>query len=211
MRRAVLLQEQPSSSECHASMRATAMSKPAATGHDGLLTLTNLPSGGWLVEAELPQEPGALRPPTLYYPGVLLTGEASFVELVPGRTTDDVTIVAPRLADNKLTVRVVTLEQRSQTRRVVRAASSRWSAARSSSTQRDRRHSRHDRRALFPDGARPLRDRATGWRTTSLNLPTANRRSCSTCSRRRASPGASSARMAPRLPLTASCRRDLAS
>ena len=87
------------------------ISKAAATGHDGTFELTNLPSGGWLVEAELPQEPGALRPPTLYYPGVVLTGEASFIELVPGRTTDDVTIVAPRLADNKLTVRVVTLEQ----------------------------------------------------------------------------------------------------
>lgn len=87
------------------------MSKAAQTGRDGTFELTNLPSGGWLVEAELPQEPGALRPPILYYPGVLLTGAASFIELVPGRTTDDVTIVAPRLADNILTVRVVTLEQ----------------------------------------------------------------------------------------------------
>ncbi|MEJ7666398.1 MAG: carboxypeptidase-like regulatory domain-containing protein [Hymenobacter sp.] len=87
------------------------MSKAAQTGRDGTFELTNLPSGGWLVEAELPHEPGALRPPIVYYPGVLRTGEASFIELVPGRTTDDVTIVAPRLADNKLTVRVVTLEQ----------------------------------------------------------------------------------------------------
>jgi hypothetical protein len=42
---------------------------------------------------------------------VVLTGEASFIELASGRTTDDVTIVAPRLAGNKLTVRVVALEQ----------------------------------------------------------------------------------------------------
>jgi hypothetical protein len=41
---------------------------------------------------------------------VVLTGEASFIELVPGRTTDDVKIVAPRLSDNTLTVRVVTIE-----------------------------------------------------------------------------------------------------
>jgi hypothetical protein len=86
------------------------ISAAAQTGRDGTFELNNLPSGGWLLEAELPQEPGALRPPIVYYPGVLLTGAASFIELVSGRTTDDVTIVAPRLADNKLTVRVVTLD-----------------------------------------------------------------------------------------------------
>ena len=87
------------------------ISRPAHTGRDGTFALTNLPAGGWLVEVELPQEPGALRPPIVYYPGVLLNGDASFVELVAGRTTEGVTIVTPRLADNRLTVRVVTLEQ----------------------------------------------------------------------------------------------------
>jgi hypothetical protein len=87
------------------------ISKPTQTGRDGTFTLTNLPSGGWMVEVDLPQEPGALRAPIVYYPGVLLTGDADFIELVSGRTTDDVTIVTPRLADNKLTVRVVTVEQ----------------------------------------------------------------------------------------------------
>jgi hypothetical protein len=87
------------------------MSTATQTGRDGTFTLTNLPSGGWLVEVELPQEPGALRPPIVYFPGVILNADASFIELAPGRTTENVTIVAPRLADNKLTVRVVTLEQ----------------------------------------------------------------------------------------------------
>jgi hypothetical protein len=86
------------------------LSKPAQTGRDGTFTLTNLPSGGWLFEVDLPQEPGALRPPIVYFPGVLLNADASFVELVAGETTADVTIVAPALADNKVTVRVVTLE-----------------------------------------------------------------------------------------------------
>jgi hypothetical protein len=64
-----------------------------------------------MVEVDLPQEPGALRTPIVYYPGVLLTGDADSIELVSGRTTGGVTIVTPRLADNKLTVRVVTVEQ----------------------------------------------------------------------------------------------------
>jgi hypothetical protein len=88
-----------------------APSKPAQTGRDGSFTLTNLPVGGYLMEVDLPQAPGALRPPIVYFPGVLTFGDADFVELVDGEITNDLTIVAPRLADNVLTVRVVTIAQ----------------------------------------------------------------------------------------------------
>jgi len=87
-----------------------APSKPTQTSPDGAFTLVGLPPGGWIVEVDLPHEPGALRPPIVYFPGVLTFGEASFVELVAGETTDDLTIVAPRLSDNRLTVRVATSE-----------------------------------------------------------------------------------------------------
>ena len=88
-----------------------APSRPAQTSRDGTFSLTNLPVGGYLMEVDLPQAPGALRPPIVYFPGVLRFGDASFVELVAGEITNDLTIVAPRLADNVLTVRVVTIEQ----------------------------------------------------------------------------------------------------
>lgn len=84
--------------------------KPAQTNPDGSFTMTNLPVGAYLMEVDLPQMPGSLRPPIVYFPGVLMFGEASFVELVAGETTHNLTIVAPRLADNTLTVRVVTIE-----------------------------------------------------------------------------------------------------
>jgi hypothetical protein len=88
-----------------------AVTKPALTKRDGTFTMTNLPTGGYLLEVDLPQAPGALRPPIVYYPGVMQYADATFVELAAGRTTDDLTIVAPRLSDNALTVRLVTVEQ----------------------------------------------------------------------------------------------------
>ncbi len=74
-----------------------ATSKPAQTNRDGSFSMTNLPVGGYLMEVDLPQAPGALRPPIVYFPGVLMFGDASFVELVAGEITNDLTIVAPRL------------------------------------------------------------------------------------------------------------------
>jgi hypothetical protein len=88
-----------------------ALTKPALTKRDGTFIMTNLPTGGYLMEVDLPQAAGALRPPIVYYPGVLQYAEATFVELAAGRTTEDLTIVAPRLSDNSLTVRLVTVEQ----------------------------------------------------------------------------------------------------
>ncbi len=88
-----------------------ATSKPAQTNRDGGFTMTNLPVGGYLMEVDLPQAAGALRPPIVYFPGVLMFGDASFVELLSGEITHDLTIVAPRLSDNTLTVRVVSIGQ----------------------------------------------------------------------------------------------------
>ena len=88
-----------------------ASSKPAQTSRDGTFSMTNLPVGGYWWKSTFRRRPGALRPPIVYFPGVLMFGDASFVELVAGETTNGLTIVAPRLADNVLSVRVVTIEQ----------------------------------------------------------------------------------------------------
>ncbi len=52
--------------------RASRHPNPTQTNRDGTFTLTNLPAGGWLLEVDLPQAPGALRPPIVYFPGVLM-------------------------------------------------------------------------------------------------------------------------------------------
>lgn len=87
------------------------MNSPTRTKRDGSFELLNLPPGEWRLEVELPEVSGALRPPTIYFPGVLDVADAGSIELVAGQTLENITFVAPRISDNTLTVRVVTNEQ----------------------------------------------------------------------------------------------------
>jgi hypothetical protein len=88
------------------------MNKPAQTDRDGLFELSGLAAGEWRLEVELPAPTDAPRPPIIYFPGVLAQSEAAVIELVAGHTLDDVVVVVPALDDNRLTVRLVTLEQK---------------------------------------------------------------------------------------------------
>ena len=85
-------------------------SSPSQTKPDGSFELANLPAGEWRLEVELPEIAGALRPPTIYFPGVLQATDAGSIELIAGETLDHIKFVAPRISDNTLTVRVVTSE-----------------------------------------------------------------------------------------------------
>ena len=87
------------------------MHKPTTTTRTGRFELLNLPPGEWLLEVELPERAGSVRPPVLYFPGVLQLADAGSIELVAGQTLDDITFVAPAIADNALIVRIVTAEQ----------------------------------------------------------------------------------------------------
>ena len=82
----------------------TFMVAPVTTDTEGRFELINLPAGEWRLEVEIPQAPGGLRPPTVYYPGGLAWEEAVGVELVAGKVTDRLTIVVPRINENTLTV-----------------------------------------------------------------------------------------------------------
>jgi len=87
------------------------MQTPTRTNRDGSFELLNLPAGEWRLEVELPQGSDYLRPPVLYFPGVLQLAEAGSIELVAGQALDDITFVAPTFSDNRLIVRIVSLEQ----------------------------------------------------------------------------------------------------
>lgn len=85
-------------------------SSPSQTKPDGSFELANLPAGEWRLELELPEVAGALRAPTIYFPGVLQAADAGAIGLVAGETLDNIKFVAPRISDNTLTVRVVSSE-----------------------------------------------------------------------------------------------------
>jgi hypothetical protein len=87
------------------------MVKPTQTDRDGAFELSNLPAGEWQLEVEVPGTADAPRPPTIYFPGVLTSADAGSIELVAGKTLHDILVVAPPLEDNRMTVRVVMLEQ----------------------------------------------------------------------------------------------------
>jgi hypothetical protein len=87
------------------------MHRPTETTRDGSFELSNLPAGEWRLEVELPSEAGAERSPVIYFPGVLAESEAGAIKLVAGETLDNILVVAPRISDNALTVRVVAPEQ----------------------------------------------------------------------------------------------------
>ena len=77
----------------------------AMTARDGTFEIRAAP-GSWSLELELPVKPGSLRLPTVYYPGVFTTDEAIRVELIAGRTNDNLVFVLPEATANVLTVRV---------------------------------------------------------------------------------------------------------
>jgi len=87
------------------------MHRPTETNRDGSFEMSNLAAGEWRLEVELPAAAGSPRPPTVFFPGVLAESEAGSIELVAGETLDNIVVVAPRMSDNRLTVRVVTAEQ----------------------------------------------------------------------------------------------------
>jgi hypothetical protein len=79
---------------------------PAVSAADGTFELRGIPPGEWNIELELPAQPGSIKPPTIFYPGVFDHDEASTVEFSPGRLTGNLVVVVPAVTDNTLTVRV---------------------------------------------------------------------------------------------------------
>ena len=78
----------------------------ASTKADGTFELQKLFEGEWRFEVEIPQAPGAPRPPIIYYPGVLTREEAGFVEVITGGVKENITIRVPRGLESTLTVRM---------------------------------------------------------------------------------------------------------
>lgn len=83
---------------------ATGPASTSTTDTEGRFELTNVPAGQWRLEVEIPQVPGGLRPPIVYYPGGLSWEEAIGVELEAGKVRDGLTIIVPRINENVLTV-----------------------------------------------------------------------------------------------------------
>jgi hypothetical protein len=91
--------------------RPDTMTMPSLTDRDGRFVLRNLPAGEWRLEVRVPNEGGSLRPPVVFFPGVLSLADAGSIELTAGKTLEDIVVVAPRMSDNNLTVRVVSVDQ----------------------------------------------------------------------------------------------------
>ena len=87
------------------------MHSPTETRRDGSFELINLPAGEWRLEVEVPADADSQRPPIVFFPGVLAASEAGSIELAAGETLDNIVVVAPRMSDHILTVRIVTAEQ----------------------------------------------------------------------------------------------------
>lgn len=78
----------------------------ALSREDGSFELVRLPAGEWLLELEIPASPHAVRPPLMYYPGVVYREEAQTVRLAAGETVANIDFVVPDVARNSLTLHV---------------------------------------------------------------------------------------------------------
>jgi len=96
--------------------------RPARTKEDGVFELTRIPPGEWRVEVDLTPSRDDLRPPVIYYPGVLSRAEAGGIELGAGQTLDDLTIVVPSVLATTLTVRVSSPAAANTAASILRAA-----------------------------------------------------------------------------------------
>lgn len=76
------------------------------TRPDGSFELARIEAGEWTVELESPASPTAVRPPLIYYPGVIDRGAAKTIVLAAGETLGSVDFVLPDLSANTLTLRV---------------------------------------------------------------------------------------------------------
>ena len=76
------------------------------TRADGSFELGRIEAGEWTVELESPASPAAVRPPLIYYPGVIDRAAAKTIRLVAGETLGDVNFVLPDLSTHRLTLRV---------------------------------------------------------------------------------------------------------
>jgi hypothetical protein len=76
------------------------------TRADGSFELARIEAGEWNVELESPASPAAVRPPLIYYPGVIDRGAAKTIRLAAGETLGDVNFVLPDLSAHTLRLRV---------------------------------------------------------------------------------------------------------
>jgi hypothetical protein len=76
------------------------------TRADGSFELVRLAAGEWSLELEVPPTPAAVRPPLIFYPGVIDREEAKTITLAAGDVVDRVDFVVPDLSNNALTLRV---------------------------------------------------------------------------------------------------------
>jgi hypothetical protein len=79
---------------------------PSRTDTDGRFEIARMPAGEWRLEVEIPPVPGGLTPPIVYYPGGLSWEEATGVQLIAGKVTDNLVVTVPRINENALTVAV---------------------------------------------------------------------------------------------------------
>jgi hypothetical protein len=73
---------------------------------DGSFELARLEAGEWIIELESPASPAVVRPPLLYYPGVIDRDAARTITLTAGETRGGVNFVLPDLSAHTLTLRI---------------------------------------------------------------------------------------------------------
>jgi len=84
----------------------SSVNNPVRTDSDGRFEIARMPAGEWRLEVEIQPVPGGLTPPVVYYPGGLSWEEATGVEMIAGKVTDNLVVTVPRINENTLTVAV---------------------------------------------------------------------------------------------------------